>query len=75
MVEYVGKHLSFIIGHLSLGIWSFRQDLQDLIDFLFHHFPDESDEMQSASGGKDLCENRCAKRSRLIWCFRTFVFS
>ena len=30
----------------------FRQDLQDLKDFLFvHHFPEESDEIQSAFGG------------------------
>jgi len=28
-----------------------RQDLQDYKDFFVHHFPEESDEIQSAFGG------------------------
>jgi len=36
----------------SIFISIFRQDLQDLKDYLFvHHFPEESDETQSAFGG------------------------
>ncbi|OEU78237.1 MAG: hypothetical protein BA873_10365 [Desulfobulbaceae bacterium C00003063] len=30
-----------------------RQDLQDWQDFLFHHFPDESNEMQWPSAERD----------------------
>jgi len=33
----------------------FRQDFQDFMDFFVHHFPDESDEIQSASGGTWKC--------------------
>ena len=36
-----------VISSCSIFI---RQDLQDLLDYVFlHHFPDESDENQSAS--------------------------
>ena len=39
----------------SYSIVFLRQDLQDLLDFVIHHFPDESDEMQSAFGGGAVC--------------------
>ena len=31
-----------------------KQDLQDYRDYFLRHFPDENDETQSASGGKQL---------------------